>query len=121
MLVRKSEIIDILSETKLTSSNFMNQYGEVCAVGAILMQLVKPGTSREELEEIAERNAPRALAPSAKPYIESGDYLSALSIHFENVMVAYDDVYQEDVREELLRFVTIYFPSEISVDVQTTR
>ena len=117
MLVRKNEIINILSETKLASGNFINQYGETCAVGAVLMQLVKPGTSAETLEALGYLNAPAAQRPSAKPYIESGDYLSALSIHFENVMYAYDDVYTEEVRDEILSFVSKYFPAEISVNV----
>lgn len=117
MLVTKDQIIDILAQTKLTAGNFINQYGEVCAVGAILQNLVRPGTSEVEFTEIAERNAPAASRPSARPYIESGDYLSALSIHFENVMYAYDDVYTEEVREEVLSFVHRFFPEEVMINV----
>lgn len=116
MLVRKSEIIDILSDTRLTSTNeFITSQGETCAVGAIVRALLPPGASVAEIQGAAEANAPRALAPRARPFIESGDYFSALSIHFENVMFHYDDVYTEEVRDELLAFVHKNFPNEVSI------
>lgn len=117
MIVRKSEIINILSETRLTSGDFITEQGETCAVGAILYQLVPPGTSVEQLNLLGDFNAPRALAKKAIPFIKSGDYLSALSIHFENVMWHYNDVYNEEVRDELLAFVEKQFPYEISINM----
>lgn len=118
MLVRKSEIIDILSEVRLSSTNeFMTGQGEVCAVGAIVKALLPPGASLAEIQGASEANAPRALAPRAMPYVHSGDYFSALSIHFENVMFHYDDVYSEEVREELLGFVHKNFPNEVSIAI----
>lgn len=115
MLVRKNDIINILSETRLASGDFINAYGQPCAVGAIVRYFY--GCPDHEVVSISEALAPAAQRQSSKPYLQSGDYLSALSIHFENVMYAYDDVYTEEVRDEVLNFVALHFPEEIVVNV----
>lgn len=117
MLVRKTEIIELLGAANLVAGDFINSYGQSCAVGSIVQAFSKGHYHPERIRALSELNAPKGLAPSALPYIESGDYMSALSIHFENVMSAYDDVYTEEVREEVLGFVSRFFPEELSIHV----
>lgn len=118
MIINKSQIIETLSAAHLSAGHsFVNTDDTVCAVGAVIKDVLPSKVKNKYVNQVCEFNVKRALAPHAKPYIESQEYFSALSIHFENVMYHYDDVYTEEVREEILSFVHSNFPETLSISI----
>lgn len=117
MRLRKNEIISILSESRLAAREFIHPDGSTCAVGALVRAVMPPNAPDEDVRKFCEMVAPNALSALSTEHLIHGDWLSALSSHFETMMFYNDDVYDETVREEIINFVRVHFPSELVISV----
>lgn len=86
----------------------------VCAVGAVLRQVMIPTTPREQLSITAWRNCPVAIKSSAvQSLLKDREYLDALSCYFESLRGT-----RPLMRKKLVAFVTKYFPEKITVKIR---
>lgn len=130
MKIRKNDLLSVLKTEPMAPGNFVllppghkldEQIKDVPSaqfdvIGALVRTYIPSTRSFRDLNNICIKiTKGQCMAQKPTTLIDNGNYLGALSAHFENVTVYSDDVVDEEVREELSQFVETYFPEEIEV------
>lgn len=131
MRLTKSDVLSVIRTEPMAPGNFVllpegrsieASIGSVSdakfdIIGAIVRTYLPSTRTFMDLNNTCVRlTAGQAMAPYPMELIKIGNYLGALSAHFENVSFYNDDMVDDSVREEMAQFVNVYFPDVIEVD-----
>lgn len=119
MKIYKSQVRDAILNTPLAPGDFMDVYGNSCAVGQIIRLLLDTQRIEYTMSDVQNlgNQLTRHKAMARKPLLlaREGNLFGALSALFENVVFDTGDVVTPEVRQELLTFINNQFPETIEV------